>query len=113
MERSNNDLNVLGMLPIFNDIIDGISSEYATFVKSYAYLQDEKRKLFKLAQEEMTLHQRKINNVLIVCVILHNMVLEDKGRAICIYNPNDVLHPPIQIQVDIPKYYTRIFEIQN
>lgn len=39
----------------------------------------------------------KINNVLVACVILHNMELKDKGRAICMYNPNDVLHPPPQI----------------
>ena len=72
MAGSNNDLNVLGASPLFNDILqgktpkmpyvineheynhgyylaDGIYPEYATFVKSSTYPADEKRKLFKLA----------------------------------------------------------------
>ncbi|XP_023764785.2 uncharacterized protein LOC111913293 [Lactuca sativa] len=74
MAGSNNDLNVLHASPIFNDILqgkaphmsyvvngneykygyylgDGIYPEYATFVKSFSFPADEKRKLFKLAQE--------------------------------------------------------------
>ncbi|XP_052626641.1 uncharacterized protein LOC111918978 [Lactuca sativa] len=74
MAGSNNDLNVLGASPLFNNILqgkapnmsyiingreynhgyylaDGIYPEYATFVKSYTYPANEKRKLFKLAQE--------------------------------------------------------------
>ena len=74
MGGSNNDLNLLGASPLFNDILqgktpnmpyvvneheynyeyylgDGIYPEYTTFVKSYTYPTDEKRKLFKLAHE--------------------------------------------------------------
>ncbi|XP_023769283.1 uncharacterized protein LOC111917880 [Lactuca sativa] len=74
MAGSNNDLNVLHASPLFNDILqgkapdtsyvvngneykygyylcDGIYPEYATFVKSFSFTADEKRKLFKLAQE--------------------------------------------------------------
>nr|KAJ0209714.1 hypothetical protein LSAT_V11C400170760 [Lactuca sativa] len=70
--RSNNDLNTLQASPLFNNILrgkapdmsyvvngneykyvyylgDGIYLEYATFVKSYSFQVDEKRKLFKLA----------------------------------------------------------------
>ncbi|KAL7585920.1 hypothetical protein Lser_V15G45129 [Lactuca serriola] len=74
MARSNNDLNVLQASSIFDDILqgkapempyvvngneykckyylgDGIYPEYAIFVKSYTFPADDKRKMFKLAQE--------------------------------------------------------------
>nr|KAJ0188737.1 hypothetical protein LSAT_V11C900483810 [Lactuca sativa] len=74
MVGSSNDLNVLQASPLFNNILqgkapdmsyvlngneykyeyylaDGIYLEHATFVKSYSFSTDEKRKLFKLAQE--------------------------------------------------------------
>ncbi|KAL7610801.1 uncharacterized protein LOC111901259 [Lactuca sativa] len=73
MAGSNIDLNVLQASPIFNDILQGkapemsyvvnaneykygyylgdeIYPEYATFVKSYTFPADDKRKMFKLAQ---------------------------------------------------------------
>ncbi|KAL7616885.1 hypothetical protein Lser_V15G00681 [Lactuca serriola] len=74
MTGSNNELNVLHASLLFNDILQGkapdmsyvvngneykyeyylgygIYPEYATFVKSFSFPADEKRKLFKLAQE--------------------------------------------------------------
>ncbi|XP_052621824.1 uncharacterized protein LOC111914700 [Lactuca sativa] len=96
---------------------DGIYPKYATFVKSFSFPADEKRKLFKLAQESArkdverafgVLKQRwhiikqpartwdraKLTTVLTVCVILHNMIIEEEGRAICSYIDNDALNPP-------------------
>ncbi|KAL7601401.1 hypothetical protein Lser_V15G26961 [Lactuca serriola] len=74
MAGSNNDLNVLQAFPLFNNSLQGktpymsyvvngneykygyylgdvIYPEYAIIVKSYSFPADEKRKLFKLAQE--------------------------------------------------------------
>nr|KAJ0223120.1 hypothetical protein LSAT_V11C200094570 [Lactuca sativa] len=68
MTRSNNDLNVLQVSPLFNNIlqgkapdmsyywyylVNGIYIEYATFVKSYSFTVDKKQKLFKLAQKDV------------------------------------------------------------
>nr|KAJ0214982.1 hypothetical protein LSAT_V11C300148690 [Lactuca sativa] len=96
---------------------DGIYPEYATFFKSFSFPADEKRQLFKLAQESVrkdverafgVLKQKrhiikhparswdraKLTKVLTACVILHNMIIEEEGRAICMYNPEDILNSP-------------------
>ncbi|XP_023740736.1 uncharacterized protein LOC111888846 [Lactuca sativa] len=159
MAGSNNDMNVLHAFPLFNDILqgkapdmsyvvngneykygyypgDGIYPEFATFVKSFSFPVDKKRKLFKLAQESArkdaerafgVLKQRchiikhptrtwdraKLTTVLTACVILHNMIIEEEGRAICSYTGNDVLNPPAVIQVGSSTYFSRVLEIQN
>ncbi|XP_023766293.1 protein ALP1-like [Lactuca sativa] len=159
MARSNNDLNVLQASPIFNDILqgkapemsyvvnrneykygyylsDGIYPEYATFVKSYTFSADDKRKIFKLAQEfarkdverafgvlkqrwhiikhpARTWDREKLRTVLTACVILHNMIIEEEGRAICLYTTNDILNPPAVIQVGSPASFSSVLEIQN
>nr|KAJ0215707.1 hypothetical protein LSAT_V11C300124880 [Lactuca sativa] len=146
MTGSNNDLNVLQASPIFNDILqckapemsyvvngneykygyylgDGIYPEYATFVKSYTFPTDDKRKMFKLAQESArkdverafgVLKQReKLRTVLTACVILHNMIIEKESMTICSYTTNDILNPPAVIQVGSPAYFSRVLEIQN
>nr|KAJ0189338.1 hypothetical protein LSAT_V11C800410720 [Lactuca sativa] len=159
MVGSNNDLNVLQASPIFNDILqgkapemsyvvngneykygyylgDGIYPEYATVVKSYTFSADDKRKMFKLAQESArkdverafgvlkqrwhiikhparTWDREKLRTVLTACVILHNMIIDEEGRAICSYTTNDILNPPAIIQVGSPAYFSRVLEIQN
>ncbi|XP_023769184.1 uncharacterized protein LOC111917758 [Lactuca sativa] len=126
MTGSNNDLNLLQASPIFNDILqgrapeipyvvsgneykygyylgDGIYLEYATFVKSYTFPADDKRKMFKLAQESArkdverafgvfkqnwhiikhparTWDRDKLRTVLTAYVILHNMIIEEEGQ---------------------------------
>nr|XP_043626079.1 protein ALP1-like [Erigeron canadensis] len=92
---------------------DGIYPEYVTFVKTFTDPIDEKRKLFKKKQEAArkgierafgVLKKRwKVLNhptqywdkalmqdVIYACIILHNMILEDKDKAICQdYNPDE------------------------
>ncbi|XP_023772510.1 uncharacterized protein LOC111921172 [Lactuca sativa] len=119
MAGSNNDLNVLHASPLFNDILqdktpdmsyvvngneykygyylgDGIYLEYVTFVKSFSFPADEKRKMFKLAQESA-----------------RKDIIEEEGSAICSYTGNDVFNPPSVIQVGSPTYFSRVLEIQN
>nr|XP_043611769.1 protein ALP1-like [Erigeron canadensis] len=92
---------------------DGIYPEYATFIKTFTDPVDEKRKLFKKKQESErkgierafgVLKKRwKVLNhpahywdkelmqdVIYACIILHNMILEDEGKATCQdYNPDE------------------------
>ena len=42
------------------------------------------------------MEEKKMNEVMYTCIILHNMVLEDKGNAICEYDENEVV-PPTQV----------------
>ena len=116
---------------------DGIYPNYTTFVKSYAFPADEMRKYFKVAQEAArkdvecafghlkgrwqilkypvrTWDQDKITTMCLCCVILHNMIIEDEGRAICNFNPEeDQLNPPAIFQMGTPAYISRMLDIQN
>nr|KAJ0196542.1 hypothetical protein LSAT_V11C700349960 [Lactuca sativa] len=39
--------------------------------------------------------------------------IDDEGRDICSYTTNDILNPPVVIQVGSPTYFSRVLEIQN
>ena len=134
-----NDLNVLGQSPVFDDVYDGkapecpfqvngatykhgyylgdgIYPEWATFVKSFLYLEDAKRIQFKKAQEAArkdierafgVLQKRwsiivqpahgweigRLRHIMYACIILHNMILENKNKAICPV-PHYIPDPP-------------------
>ena len=85
---------------------DGIYPEYVAFGKSYTFSADDKRKMFKLAPESArkdveqvfgdlkqkwhiiqhsarTWDKEKLRTMLIACVILHNILIKEEGRAIC------------------------------
>ena len=87
-------------------LTDGIYPEYATFVKAFQQPIDPKRAYFKKKQESArkdiercfgVLKKRwhyvknpcrvwtlaKMSDAMYACIILHNMILEDEGRAIC------------------------------
>ncbi|KAJ0751828.1 putative harbinger transposase-derived protein [Helianthus annuus] len=85
---------------------DGIYPRYSIFVKTYSDPIDEKRAYFKKVQESSrkdiercfgVLKQRwhylrnpcrawskqKMRDAMYACIIMHNMILEDEGKAIC------------------------------
>ncbi|XP_021986236.1 uncharacterized protein LOC110882553 [Helianthus annuus] len=87
-------------------LTDDIYPEWATFMKTLPCPNDEKRMYFKkkqestikdidrafgvlkkrwsiIAQPSMILEKSKMRNVMYMCIILHNMILEDSGRAFC------------------------------
>ncbi|XP_076881689.1 uncharacterized protein LOC143529891 [Bidens hawaiensis] len=94
--RSNNDLN----------LVNGIYNEWGILVQAYASPVSDKRKYFTkkqgsamkdierafgflknrwamLANPIRFWTRKKITEVVITCIILHNMILEDEGKAIC------------------------------
>ncbi|KAJ9537371.1 hypothetical protein OSB04_030104 [Centaurea solstitialis] len=95
---------------------DGIYPEWATFVKAFSYPEDDKRIKFKGAQEAARKDIERafgilqkswsiikqparimeiptMSNIMYACIILHNMILENKNKAICVV-PNDLPDPP-------------------
>ena len=103
---------------------DGIYPEYSIIVKTFTDPIDEKRRYFKKRQESArkdiercfgVLKQRwhyvknpcramspaKMSDAMYTCIILHNMILEDEGRAICQHYvpgsvPEEFPHPTQQ-----------------
>nr|KAJ0227185.1 hypothetical protein LSAT_V11C100035730 [Lactuca sativa] len=41
------------------------------------------------------------------------MIIGKETTTICSYSGNDILNPPVVIQVGIPAYFSRVLEIQN
>ncbi|KAL4592541.1 hypothetical protein LXL04_005541 [Taraxacum kok-saghyz] len=46
--------------------------------------------------------------VMFTCMILHNMILEDEGHAICQYDENEIIPPPQPLPVASPEYLQRV-----
>nr|XP_043615749.1 protein ALP1-like [Erigeron canadensis] len=98
-------------------LVNDIYLTWSTFVKAYKYPTDPKEKMFKTAQEaarkdierafgvlkgkwhiiDRLFRKRPlgtIRNLVYACVILHNMIIQDSGRAICPVHIGDpVVHP--------------------
>nr|XP_043615732.1 uncharacterized protein LOC122587620 [Erigeron canadensis] len=110
-------------------LVDGIYLTWSTFVKAYKYPTDSKEKMFKTAQEaarkdielefgvlkgkwhilDRPFRQQSLEtmrNLVYACVILHNMVIQDSGCAICPVHIGDPVLQPSSHQDPLP-------EIQN
>ncbi|XP_076913450.1 uncharacterized protein LOC143572081 [Bidens hawaiensis] len=93
-------------------LADGIYPDYSTIVKSLSQPIGVKRQTYKKAHDaerkdierafgvlkskwhvvdrpSKYFSQVKMRNIMYACVILHNMILEDNGLAICQHNPNE------------------------
>ena len=114
-------------------LVDGIFPEWATFVKSFTCPTGDKRQMFKTAQESArkdieqpflvikqcwhiihhparAWHSKKLRNIMYTCIILHNIILEDEGNAICggDYEPYE-----IKTQINAEQRATNVREVRN
>ncbi|KAJ9551623.1 hypothetical protein OSB04_015668 [Centaurea solstitialis] len=103
-------------------------------VKCFSYSEDAKRIKFKGAQEAARkdierafgilqkrwsivkqpariMERRTMSNIMYACIILHNMILENKNKAICVV-PHDLPDPP-NPQLTEEQRMTNIFQVRN
>ncbi|KAJ9542885.1 hypothetical protein OSB04_029391 [Centaurea solstitialis] len=103
-------------------LADGIYPEWSTFVKAFRYPQDERRVQFKERQESVrkdiertftTLQSKwhvikrparvwtrtKLQEIMYTCIILHNMIREDKGISDYPFDPTEVLTEDIETNI--------------
>ncbi|XP_071728565.1 protein ALP1-like [Rutidosis leptorrhynchoides] len=115
---SNNDINVLNQSDLFNDLLqdtsppsDGIYPEWSTIVKSFKSPPTPETAKFKKYHESARkdierafgvlqgrwaiiknpcrqFYVERIRRIMHSCVILHNMITEDNGRAMCALEEN-------------------------
>ncbi|XP_076909982.1 uncharacterized protein LOC143567446 [Bidens hawaiensis] len=104
-------------------LVDVIYPEWATLVLSFTCPTDEKCQNFKkkhesarkdierafgvlkkrwsiIRQPARFLQMDKLINIMYTCIILHNMILEDSGRAVCQGEYNDEPEPICTLNED-------------
>ncbi|KAI3503237.1 hypothetical protein L1887_31676 [Cichorium endivia] len=117
-------------------LCDGIYPDYAPFVKAYAVPRSEKAKLFTRRQESarkdierafgvlkqkwhVIKHASRIHDagrmktIMYACIVMHNMIVEYKGRAICTYDEADAVHTEMQFIPGTPEYLQQVLDVQN
>ncbi|KAL7607680.1 hypothetical protein Lser_V15G13332 [Lactuca serriola] len=116
-------------------LVDGIYPEYAVFVKSFSAPHGSRRKKFKRAQERAMkdverafgalkkrwfilkkpaayLGEEKLQEIMYTCIILHNMIIEDEGRAICVFDEEEIIPETQPIKIGGEEYINRRAEIR-
>jgi len=107
--------------------VDGIYPEHSVFIKTLAYPDDPQRQKHKTAQEiarkdierafgvlkkrfhilakpSQFTNKSSMTKVMLTCIILHNMILEDEGHAICQFDENEIVPNPPLLPVASPTY---------
>ncbi|XP_023766742.2 uncharacterized protein LOC111915307 [Lactuca sativa] len=115
-------------------LTDGIYPQYSTFVKVFRHPIDPRDKYFKRRQEgarkdverafgvlkskwhivENAVRPYELDTlryIMYACIIMHNMVVEDKGRNIATYSPTEPRH--VQFQPGTSEYLHRVVDIQD
>ncbi|XP_042757976.1 uncharacterized protein LOC122197888 [Lactuca sativa] len=115
-------------------LTDGIYPAYSTFVKAFRHPIEPIDKFFKRRQEgarkdverafgvlkakwHIVEHAARpyeldrLRDIMYTCMIMHNMVVEDKGRNIAEYSPTEPRH--IQFQPGTSEYIHRVVDIQD
>ncbi|XP_023736868.2 protein ALP1-like [Lactuca sativa] len=116
-------------------LVDGIYPEYVVFVKSFSTPHGSRRKKFKRAQERARkdverafgalkkrwfilkkpaayLGEEKLQEIMYTCIILHNMIIEDEGRAICAFDEEEIIPETQPIEIGGEEYINRRAEIR-
>ncbi|KAI5325467.1 hypothetical protein L3X38_034541 [Prunus dulcis] len=105
---SQNDLNVLGQSPVFNDVLRGEAPNITYEINSTIY-QNRKdvERCFGILQARWAIirgaarlfDKEVLRSIMMTCIILHNMIVEDEYDydADEVYEPNPIDTPLTQI----------------
>lgn len=72
-----------------------------------------KRRWQVLTVKARSYEVKRLQHVMYACIILHNMILEDEGRAICRYNENEGLPNVEGVAVGTQEYRMNRREVHN
>ncbi|KAL7605275.1 hypothetical protein Lser_V15G14897 [Lactuca serriola] len=115
-------------------LTDGIYPQYSTFVKAFRHPVEERDNFFKRRQEgarkdverafgvlkakwhivehaARPLDLEVLRYIMYACIIMHNMVVEDKRRNIAHYISTEPRH--VQFQPGTAEYLHRVVDIQD
>lgn len=56
--------------------------------------------------------EEKLQEIMYTCIILHNMIIEDEGRAICAFDEEEIIPETQPIEIGGEKYINRRAEIR-
>lgn len=54
-----------------------------------------------------------VKQMISACIIFYNMIIENEGKAISTYNPDDVVIPIKEFVPGTTKFLTRVVNIHN
>ncbi|KAL7599961.1 hypothetical protein Lser_V15G22780 [Lactuca serriola] len=116
-----NDINVLNRSPIFNNIYDGSApdSSFQKFKRAQERARKDverafgalKKRWFILKKPAAYLGEEKLQEIMYTCIILHNMIIEDEGRAICAFDEEEIIPETQPIEIGGEEYINRRAEI--
>ncbi|KAM2445384.1 hypothetical protein ACFX1W_013351 [Malus domestica] len=83
--RSNNDINVLWSSPMFDDVVNGWALEFQ-YKRQKSYRKDVERTFgtrWAIVRGPAQFWQTKdLHSIIMTCIILHNMIVEDEYSKI-------------------------------
>ncbi|XP_073138593.1 uncharacterized protein [Henckelia pumila] len=100
---SRNDINVLNESPLFNNVLQDMKRK--KFKERQETARKDVERIFGILQSCWAIvrgpcrfwYKNKLKDIMLACIILHNMIIEDEGDTVSNWSDEDGNDPPAQI----------------